>query len=682
VRFHPNVPAADGEQGAVLVMVVLWIPLLAILLTFVVDVGNWFEHKRHLQMQADAAALAGAQEFGTCPDDTPITTVAGAYAGDTYNPQIGNTPSGRIFRMINSKTFYNQAGPGDDTVEAGPCAAGMLDVKLTEIDLPWFIPPVGFLKQAVPSKVSFINAHARVSINQLDSSSGALPVGVPDTNPKSARATFINEATGAVLGSTSLVKTGTAGGLSVWDNADVPLPVTLASGDVDVGVVIALGGTTSTTCGQPLVACYDAGAPPLTSSLPSKGIVHIRGWSAAGSGLQPANDPVLRGATLVPGTCSDGYFSAAASSCTVGVRAQVDFGTIGGVDQTITGVGATLTAKVVGQNTPYPLTYDATTKVWQSALTIPVPAAAGPVSVTLDWEETKGTLTSKGSPGGNNCGTGGGNKCKGTFGVVQRTFAAADNRSGPIKAATISESGLIGANSLERCSAVQTSCTHDLVVRIGVKGNLQNAASVNDPVVAMRVVGGSQNQSLDCDPAQSKLKDELAMGCQPTYARNTGTSCPGSPGTLWATAQPWTCVAVQTGSATNQVPSGMNLRILGDEKAGACTAPNNWSLFPALPRNDPRIIEVFLTPFGSFNGSGSTTVPVTDFATFYVTGWTGQGQGFNNPCEGNGDDPVPNNDAGYIVGHFIKYIQTTGSGSGSTPCDPNAFGACIAAMTR
>jgi hypothetical protein len=73
---------------------------------------------------------------------------------------------------------------------------------------------------------------------------------------------------------------------------------------------------------------------------------------------------------------------------------------------------------------------------------------------------------------------------------------------------------------------------------------------------------------------------------------------------------------------------------------------------------------------------------VTDFATFYVTGWTGQGQGFNNPCQGNGDDPVPNNDAGYIVGHFIKYIQTLNTGGGTTACDLGAFGSCVAVMTR
>jgi hypothetical protein len=320
--------------------------------------------------------------------------------------------------------------------------------------------------------------------------------------------------------------------------------------------------------------------------------------------------------------------------------------------------------------------------MWNSPTTLPLAAGAGPVDVTMDWEETIGTLASKGSPSNNNCGTSGGNKCKGSFGVVHRAFSAADAHSGPIKVAQVWENGLQWANSVERCSAVQTSCTHDMVVRIGVSGNLANASSVNDPVVSLRVVGGSQNQSLDCDPAKSNLKDELATGCGPTYTINKGTACPGGANALWDTAQPWACVAIQTGGATNQVPAGMNLRILGDEKAASCTAPNNWGQFPNIPPGDPRAIQVFLTPFGSFSGSGNTTVPVTNFATFYVTGWTAQGGGFKNPCEGNGDDPVPNGDAGYIVGHFIKYIATLDTGGGTTACDLGAFGSCVAVMTR
>jgi Putative Flp pilus-assembly TadE/G-like len=663
-------------------MVVFWIPVLVVILTFVVDVGNWFEHKRHLQMQADAAALAGAQGWGTCPDDSAISAAVAAYGGDVYNAQVGSTPPVRVSRLINSKTFYNQPDDPDDTVVGSPCTAGMLDVKLTEVDLPWFLP--SFFSEAID--VDFINAQARVSVNQVASSVGALPVGVPDTNPKSAHATFINEATGAVLGSTDLVKTGTSSGLAVWDNAGAPLPVTLAAADQNVGVVIALGGLSSTTCGQPLVTCYDLGAAKLGSGLPSTGIVHLNGWSAAGNGAQP-NDPILRDVTLVPGTCVDPYFSSAASACTFGVRARVDFGP---GDPLRAGLLAKVNATVGG--TTLPLTYSSTTGRWSSATTFALAPGAGPVPVKMDWVENAGTLTSQGSPGGNNCGTTGGNKCKGSFGTVHGAFSASAARSGPIKIATISKDGFSGANSLERCSAVQTSCTHNLVVTLGVKGNLANASSASDPIVAMRVAGGSQNQSLDCDPAVDTLKGEIAGGCQPTYARNSGTACPGSDLTLWATAQPWTCVAVQTGGAVNQVPAGLNLRVLGSEKPTTCPvagAPghNNWSLFPAFPPNDPRIIEVFLTPFGSFDGSGSTTVPVTDFATFYVTGWTGQGQGFNNPCQGNGDDPVPigadgKEDPGVIVGHFIKYIQATGTGSGTTACDPNAFGSCVAVMTR
>ena len=63
--------------------------------------------------------------------------------------------------------------------------AGMIDVKLTETDLPWFFRA---------ANVSYINTHARVSAFQKNTSSGALPIGVPDVNPKKVRVTFVNEA--------------------------------------------------------------------------------------------------------------------------------------------------------------------------------------------------------------------------------------------------------------------------------------------------------------------------------------------------------------------------------------------------------------------------------------------------------------------------------------------------------
>jgi hypothetical protein len=655
------------DRGAVLVMAALWMPVLLLFGTFVVDVSNWFVHKRHLQMQADAAALAGAQEFHYpgCSNSAVNARVAG-YGGDLYNAQVGGTSS-NVFRLVNSKTYHGQptsTAPDitpDDTVEKDPCEAAMVDVKMTEAGLPWFLKPVGGLLTSVVPQVAYINAHSRVSVNQLDDSVGGLPIGVPDPTPKSARALFVNESTGAVIASTPLTAVGTSGGIKSFDNASAPLPVKFDTGADDVGVVIALSGTVSTTCGDSLVNCYDAGAS-LINAMPSKGIVHLRGWSAAGTATQP-NNPIARQVELVNGSCSDPYFSSSSSSCTIGVRAVVDFGT--GVNNPVTAVGAKLTTTVNG--TTYPLTY--ASGEWRSATTIPIASGAGPVNVTLGWEEQIGTV------GGNACTTTGGNKCKGSFNTVQRTFSAVDARSGSIKVAQVLESGLPVGGSFEKCSPVQTNCTHNLVVQIGINNVLQNATGVNDPEVSLRVAGsGSQTQSLDCDPnANSSLKDQLALGCQPTYERNTGQACPN---TMKGLPQPWKCVDIRTGQAVNQVGAGMNQRILGTDKPTSCTSPNHWSDFPNLSPSDPRIVSVFLTPFGTFQGSGNGTVPVQEFATFYVTGWAGSGNGFSNPCP----DPVPA--SGYIVGHFIKYVKGIGSGSGSQACDPNSFGACVAVMTR
>ena len=71
-----------------------------------------------------------------------------------------------------------------------------------------------------------------------------------------------------------------------------------------------------------------------------------------------------------------------------------------------------------------------------------------------------------------------------------------------------------------------------------------------------------------------------------------------------------------------------------------------------------------------------------EFAAFYVTGWQGN-PGFDNPCQGNGDDSAAR---GEIVGHFIKYIQPASGGGGSSgePCNlsTNGLGVCVTELTR
>ncbi|MDH5281136.1 MAG: Tad domain-containing protein, partial [Thermoleophilia bacterium] len=54
------------ENGQVVVFFALLIPVLFAIGAVVVDVGNWYVHKRHLQTQVDAAALATATKFTGC----------------------------------------------------------------------------------------------------------------------------------------------------------------------------------------------------------------------------------------------------------------------------------------------------------------------------------------------------------------------------------------------------------------------------------------------------------------------------------------------------------------------------------------------------------------------------------------------------------------------------------------
>ena len=634
---------AREEDGGVLVIVATWllgVPVLIVVLILVVDVGNWFLHKRHLQLQADAGALAGGGVFTFPCSDDAIVNESRRYAGDPgsaapYNLQVAPTDQSNIHVLVNSASYWNEGGT--DYSDGGPpCSTKFVDLKITEANLPWY-----FAFNVVPA----VNAHARVSIQSLLRARGALPVAVPDIDPKVGRVYFINETNGTVLASSPLTKQGfdSTLGLATWDNSAAPASVTVNS--ARIGVRVALGGGSSTTCGENLVECYDLGS--------SDGIVFARGYSTTGSGAPP-NPPIARDVTLFSGSCPDPYFNVLGASCSFGVNAQVDFGA---VSPTQTKVSA-----VVG-GTEHQLQYDAGLGKWVSTSAgnsfFTAGPAGGPIPVELKWE-----VNAPVTIGGNNCTTTGGNKCKGTFGMVQRTFSGSLARSGPIELAKISEGGFYGANSF----ALGTS--HNLVVRIGVKGNLQEAQSVADPLVELRVTGGSQNQSIDCDPDLPNLRDEISLGCAPLYAINNGAACPPTASTLWATPQPWDCVAIQTGGAVGQLEQGMRNRILGG--SSSCTSPNNWSSFPNLPPDDPRIVPVFVTPFGTFQGSGNEVVPVSNFATFYVTGW------FSSPCAG--DDPVP--DKGYVVGHFIKYIFALNNGGGSGElCNFNAFGSCIAVMT-
>ena len=159
-------------------MAVIWVPILILIVVLVVDVGNWFTHRRHLQTQADAAALAAAGDFTIPCNDAAIEQTARFYSGDEaagFNQQLGGTPPDETHMELNSDTWYAQDTPVDDTAPDGtPCATKVIDVKMTETDLPLFLHVAGLF-----SSVDFINTQARVEIRRRERFSGRVAGGSP-----------------------------------------------------------------------------------------------------------------------------------------------------------------------------------------------------------------------------------------------------------------------------------------------------------------------------------------------------------------------------------------------------------------------------------------------------------------------------------------------------------------------
>lgn len=657
------------DRGSALVTAVIVLPVLVLMMSFVIDVGTWFVHKRHLQTQADSAVLAAAGDVTIPCSDSAVLGRAGQYGGlnayagaGPFNTQLGGTPASRIHGVFNSPTFFAQSSPSDTSVASGgPCVTGMIDLKLTESDLPFFFG-IG--------KVDHINAQARVEIRQVSQAINFLPLSVGEAKWKSGEVTFLDQRGGssAVLGKRTITQTGNdAAGQAIWDNGASPFTIPFSSTMTRVGVRVALSTTDSTTCGDPGVKCYDD-------------ILFARGYPGTPA-VTSGGVPELRDVSLGAASCDDGYFTTTATttgaSCTATIAARVDWG----VTNPVATNTASVTARLNG-GTAVTLNYAAgsppspNTSAWTGTVT--VPANGGPLPITLDWSAAKGSI------GGTACGNGNGKNpapCTGAFGTVQRTFSSSSAASGPIQIAQLWQGGAYGVNSFQ-CDPPSANCERGVVVKIALPGSLAAAQSVADPIYRLRPLdGNSQTQLLDCDSTIANAQDEFAQGCNtPGYVINSGQSCSGynGPGAL---PDPSPCAVTQTGQSASSIGKGLNQRILGDVKPSACTNPNRWGQFPNLPAGDPRVVNLIITDYGTFTGNGNEAFPVRQFAAFYITGWQGN-SGFDNPCQGNGDDAVP---AGEVAGHFIKYVQKVNNGdAGDALCklSGTSLGLCVPVLTR
>jgi hypothetical protein len=692
-----------SDRGAVMVFFALFAPVIVALGVFTIDVSNWFEHQRYLQVRADAGALAAAQAFQPC-DPTAIYETAAQYSGSPsastpggaisvpltwrlYNTKVGALTQANIQELINSKTFYNQGSTKnpqtpDDTTASDPCTtpAGqipMVDVKLTETNLPWYFSPF--------KSVPFINAQARVEILRENVANNAEALAVADSAPLAARAYFVNEdvaplTAGWVLYSSPLCKeVAQNGGLDVWDNsgskiyadktcAASPLPVQILNSTPHVGVVIALSGDASdTTCGDPYVQCFDD-----TTGTKATGpsLLHIQTYANGGTGTLAK--PLARSVTLsATGSAPcDGYFVTPTSACTETISAWTDYGTTN-----TSGVTVKPVVNGTTENALAPAGTSGTAIDWQGTITL---HGAGSNQIDLNVScAAAGTSTACTS-----------NTSK-TLTDVQRAYAAGAS-SGTISGAWVSEGLANDANSFEVCEpADNNSCTHNLTVTVDVAGSLQNSQSYADAPYAIRV-GTSQGNVVGCganaSPSGAAFRTNLAAGCTGPFKLNTS-----DPTCANATVSPYDCVVLASGVKNGPFGQGIYDRIKGSPPAGTqYYCRNNWQNnnnngVPIIPNNDSRLINLFVMPYGATDANGnpiltSGYVPIQNFATFYVTGWGQQG-GTGDPC--GSDDKAPANAGNaWIEGHFIQYIGPPGFGSGSGACALTSFGTCIAQLTR
>jgi hypothetical protein len=666
---------AREEKGAVLVIVALWLALLFPFTIFVVDVGNWFAHQRHLQIQADAAAFAGGAAFQGCfggGGDNALFAAASKYAGVAgtfngtaygsalYNPQVGNGNNGLVGALYQSKTYPpgTSGYPADDSQTTGPCTApNMFDVKLTEADLPLFF-----------SKLVTVNphAHARVQLFTSTSDKPSIPLAPPDTNFGTTTVTFTN-ASGAELSGcsgSSLVTGTTCTFLLTSAGTCVVAPaLVMKCGSVTVPVAagsrvlmrVGLGSTAGTCAGTPGTAAYHCyGAESNTT-----GLYDFRGYAASGAtiyGLTPT--------TMCAGNGSP-FFSPidTATTCSAGVSAWLPGTILANANIRASDNTNNNVPLVRCTNGADPLCHDTSggRDAWFWSTTtngFTIATGAGVDPIILKQQNT--TLgTDQFYSGGN----------ADNSGAIQlvRVTDSSGNKAGTLPAGNNTLTVNVGFSTYQ----VNAPCT-------GMSGATYRCAT--DPTIVMRskIPGSSNTEAIDCAPGLN-LRDQIINGCTNSYQVHPQPYTP-----ICDPVTPPDCAntnGVGQGQSVGQIRQGMNTRW-----GNTCNnypnyggAPTPSCPTPATP--DPRLILIILTDANAWgNGSGAgVQVPVVRFAAFYVTGWdgaNGSGASTNEPFPGGASQLAD------IWGHFVKYVDTLGT-PGTTPgCDPASPSPCVPALTK
>lgn len=685
----------DDERGVAAVIVILALPVLVVFVAFVVNVGRWWVVDRHMQTQADAAALAAGTELSNDPLHCSASrvvsrarqyagisaTVPGESAAASYNePGSVNTPAAGYdpnFRF--NSADYALGGTSDADAasftgtNADPCVSGIADVKLTSAAVPGLLQAIGVAPD--------IDAHARVALLKAGQPGGISPFGVETADPKRVYAEVVDladgssvplyTAAGTPVSGFDLTKGGSADGLTTWAS----------------NVSYTLRSSTSGRLGVRLRLSDSAGTVDCTSSA-----VSCLGYGSAGTqansltAIRVFTDPDAAGAagvragvvSIQPGACDaasadTGYFQTTCTSVTVVAHVK-------GLDRQtnpvvkIAGVTAADTSTSGDPN-------------WTA--TVPLTLGSGANDLAIDWSQKAGAIS---KPGGGQTACTSKTPCTGTIANAHRTFSGALANANVVKHLDVAIGTGGGATSNNLMAGTCSATTPCPVAISTALGGSVTLAKPSDPAIALRLGdSGSLTGLLDCNPDTSSTSQEIALGCGVgRYVENSGQDCTkyANVSQLFGdtTAMPWPCAGTEQGNRVSQIPIGMNARILCvpftadpssclTQKTFTCTAKNHW---PNFTTDDPRIIPMFLVPVGGLAQSGATVYPVIAFAAFYVTGWTG------SPCTG-ADNEIPaaySGDKASVFGHWVKYIPPALDSPTNQPCDVAALSICTPVLVK
>lgn len=616
------------EQGQVLALVAVSSVVILLFAALVIDVGNWFSHKRQLQNRADAGALAAGVEYqkswlacisGDAATETTIGNNAHAYAGDP-NPTVpvitpANTETANqanVSVLVNS-TSYDAASsdgggpcfnhPADPNDPVSPNGGYWTDVKVKERDLNSFFGSLGI---PLPRNI----ARARVEIHPAISDNGFIPLAVPEFKIEKAQVRYYGYCNGfnnapapaAPLAKTDLsqleaayqVNTGT----TFWGPAlngsqnnpaalvppsSIPLTVPAKAGCsfdyVPIAVEVRVSGRAGIDIDTPTCATLAASSAQFTDCWSA--ISTIRGWKSRGAGPL---DPIFKNVTLSGGTCSpDAYFSRQ-KTCTANIAVDADFGDL---DDGNRSVPANFAVTVAGQ----PLTPPSLccTGVWTSNGAVPVGNTGGSNAINLSysWEDKSPSHQWRLST----CKANGNNPCRSSANAlpVHRTFTGTDTTAGTVdllRTASVSQPAN-GALPLP----LDNIATPDAVpVAIAVFPTIGIRSSIRARQFrTLREPDPNVNQSLNCNAGNQGSDFQMFLnGCTPFYGPNSFT-----PGFWWTPTNPpssrcpdrqaiaaalnspsdfWQCAPMATGLQGSVIADGIAARTgnCGNVQSNSC----------------------------------------------------------------------------------------------------------------